>query len=130
LSTVTSGTIIDAVKSKEGLRFDEGGEAYIFVVREVERGFRTDIHQKLAKAKVRFGSSWRHLAEAKDFCRSLLAFDPQDRPTAAEALEHPWMKKKAVGARPADSSRRPESASSTGGGRGPSSVAPLPKIAS
>jgi serine/threonine protein kinase len=52
-----------------------------------------EIHDKLAKFKVRFGKSWKHLDLAKEFCRTLIAFDVDDRPTAAEALKHPWMQK-------------------------------------
>jgi serine/threonine protein kinase len=52
-----------------------------------------EIHDKLAKFKVRFGKSWKHLDEAKDFCRALLAFDVNERITAAEALNHPWLAK-------------------------------------
>mmetsp|Transcript_798 Transcript_798/g.2204 ORF Transcript_798/g.2204 Transcript_798/m.2204 type:complete len:632 (-) Transcript_798:196-2091(-) len=33
---------------------------------------------------------WRS-SEAKDFLRYLLAAEPEDRPTAAQALEHPWL---------------------------------------
>lgn len=39
-------------------------------------------HQKL----------WRS-SEAKDFLRSMLVADPDERPTAAKALEHPWLAK-------------------------------------
>lgn len=31
--------------------------------------------------------------EFLDFMRHLLAWDPQDRPSAKEALEHPWLRK-------------------------------------
>jgi len=35
----------------------------------------------------------------RDFCKSLLAFNPEDRPpSAAEALNHPWFKQQAAGA--------------------------------
>merc|ERR1719506_2941265 len=52
-----------------------------------------EIHDKLEQFKVRFGKSWKHLDLAKDFCRSLLTFNVDDRPTAEEALRHPWMAK-------------------------------------
>eukprot|EP00930_Biecheleria_cincta_P012400 TRINITY_DN11612_c1_g1_i2.p1 TRINITY_DN11612_c1_g1~~TRINITY_DN11612_c1_g1_i2.p1 ORF type:complete len:689 (+),score=139.74 TRINITY_DN11612_c1_g1_i2:61-2067(+) len=39
-------------------------------------------HQKL----------WRS-SEAKDFLRCMLVADPEERPTAAKALEHPWLAK-------------------------------------
>lgn len=31
-------------------------------------------------------------AEAKDFCRLLLNRDPAQRPSAKEALQHPWLR--------------------------------------
>lgn len=34
--------------------------------------------------------------EDEDFIRMLLKPDPRDRPTAAEALEHPWLKDTAL----------------------------------
>jgi calcium-dependent protein kinase len=52
-----------------------------------------EIHDKIEKFKVRFGKSWRHLDQAKDFCHWLLTFDVNARPTAEEALKHPWMAK-------------------------------------
>jgi serine/threonine protein kinase len=51
-----------------------------------------EIYDKLAKYKVRFGRAWDHLPEAKEFCRALLTFDMGARPSADEALQHPWMK--------------------------------------
>jgi calcium/calmodulin-dependent protein kinase I len=50
-----------------------------------------EIHDKLAKFKVRFGKSWKNLDVAKDFCQGLLAFDIGARLSAEEALKHPWM---------------------------------------
>ena len=36
---------------------------------------------------------WRDISvEAKDFIGKLLSFDPKDRPTASEALQHEWFK--------------------------------------
>jgi calcium-dependent protein kinase len=52
-----------------------------------------EIYDKLKAFKVRFGKSWKHLDNAKDFCRVLLEFDVNKRPTAQEALQHPWMAK-------------------------------------
>jgi calcium-dependent protein kinase len=50
-----------------------------------------EIHDKLRKAEVSFGKSWRHMQEAKDFCKALLEFSVDKRPNAEEALKHPWM---------------------------------------
>jgi len=37
---------------------------------------------------------WRHVSnEAKDFIRHLLVVDPKQRMTAAQCLQHPWLKK-------------------------------------
>jgi serine/threonine protein kinase len=52
-----------------------------------------EIHDKLKAFKVRFGSSWKNLEGAKEFCRLLMEFDIAKRPTAREALQHPWMRK-------------------------------------
>jgi serine/threonine protein kinase len=52
-----------------------------------------EIHDKIEKFKVRFGKSWKHLDVAMDFCKSLIAFDVDQRPTAEEAMNHPWMAK-------------------------------------
>jgi calcium-dependent protein kinase len=52
-----------------------------------------EIHDKLAKFKVRFGRSWEQLEDAKEFCKTLLEFDVDRRPSAEEALQHPWMRK-------------------------------------
>ncbi len=36
---------------------------------------------------------WNGISEeAKDFCRMLLQRDPAKRPTAKEALKHPWLR--------------------------------------
>ena len=32
-----------------------------------------------------------HSPQAKDFCRELLQKDPEERMTASEALNHPWI---------------------------------------
>ena len=35
---------------------------------------------------------WQNVSEAaRDFVRTLLTIDPTKRPTAAQALEHPWL---------------------------------------
>lgn len=52
-----------------------------------------EIYDKLDKYNVRFGKSWQHLQQAKDFCRALLEFNVDERPNAEEALKHPWMAK-------------------------------------
>lgn len=51
------------------------------------------IYDKLEKSVVRFGKSWRHMQDAKDFCKTLLEFSVDKRPKAEEALKHPWMAK-------------------------------------
>jgi serine/threonine protein kinase len=54
-----------------------------------------EIHDKLRDAigEVRFGEKWKDLDEAKEFCKVLLTVDVDKRPTASEALNHPWMAK-------------------------------------
>jgi calcium-dependent protein kinase len=52
-----------------------------------------EIYDKLQRFKVRFGRSWKRMDEAKEFCRALLQFDVDKRPSAEEALQHPWMQK-------------------------------------
>merc|ERR1719174_1534882 len=74
-----------------------------------------EIHDKLKAFKVRFGKSWKHLDLAKDFCQTLLTFDVNARPTAEEALKHPFMakfveKRKSVLSRQASRSRSPSPA--------------------
>jgi serine/threonine protein kinase len=56
-----------------------------------------EIHYKLRNTKVSFGRSWKHLQEAKDFCKALMEFDVDKRLNAEEALKHPWMAKLAGG---------------------------------
>lgn len=52
--------------------------------------------QQILKGKVDFGgSSWVGISdEAKDFVRALLHKDAAKRPTALEALHHPFLAKK------------------------------------
>jgi serine/threonine protein kinase len=53
-----------------------------------------EIHDKLRRAlPVSFGKSWKYMYQAQDFCGALLEFDVAKRPTAEEALRHPWMEK-------------------------------------
>jgi calcium-dependent protein kinase len=66
---------------------DEPGENYVGSPKMLE------IHEKLRRAEVRFGETWEGLDLMKDFCQSLIKFDASERPTAKQALKHPWMKK-------------------------------------
>jgi serine/threonine protein kinase len=52
-----------------------------------------EIYDKLEKFEVRYGKSWKHMDQAKDFCKTLLEFSVDKRPNAEEALKHPWMAK-------------------------------------
>jgi serine/threonine protein kinase len=52
-----------------------------------------EIHDKLLKAEVSFGRSWKHLPEAKEFCKALLEVDLDKRLNAEDALKHPWVAK-------------------------------------
>jgi len=39
------------------------------------------------------GPEWDHISEyGKDLIRKMLQLDPNDRITASQALEHPWIK--------------------------------------
>jgi serine/threonine protein kinase len=49
-----------------------------------------EIYDKLQRYKVRFGRPFDPYPEAKDLCMRMLEFDPDKRPDAAEALQHPW----------------------------------------
>jgi serine/threonine protein kinase len=49
------------------------------------------IHAKLRKTKVRYGKKWTDSWQAKSFCKALLEHNYAERPTAEEALKHPWM---------------------------------------
>jgi calcium-dependent protein kinase len=51
------------------------------------------IYDRLLKAKVRWSSSsWTDIPEVRTFCQKLMAFRPEDRLTAEEALDDPWLK--------------------------------------
>jgi Ca2+-binding EF-hand superfamily protein len=56
-----------------------------------------DICDRIEEGKVIFDDEpdiWDSVTdEAKDFIRSLLAYEEKDRPTAYEALQHPWLTK-------------------------------------
>jgi len=56
---------------------------------------RESIVKRIMKCKFTFdGPSWKHVSpEAKSFVSSLLQFEPEDRPTAEQALRSPWLKK-------------------------------------
>jgi serine/threonine protein kinase len=48
--------------------------------------------QQVRAGTVYYGSTFRKLsAEAQDFIRCLLTVDPDQRPSAVEALQHPWL---------------------------------------
>eukprot|EP00397_Hematodinium_sp_SG-2012_P017819 GEMP01018233.1.p1 GENE.GEMP01018233.1~~GEMP01018233.1.p1 ORF type:complete len:330 (+),score=81.39 GEMP01018233.1:229-1218(+) len=51
------------------------------------------IYDRLKDAKVDFSCApWPDFPQARDLCQQLLAFDPGDRsPSAAAALNHPWL---------------------------------------
>jgi serine/threonine protein kinase len=50
-----------------------------------------EIHDKLRNYKIHFGRPWKHMDQAKNFCKSLLEVDVSKRPSAEEAMKHPWM---------------------------------------
>ena len=52
------------------------------------------VFRRILNNKVSFeGPEWDRISsEAKDLCGKLLQKDPKKRPTAAEALEHPWLR--------------------------------------
>ncbi|RIB28636.1 kinase-like domain-containing protein [Gigaspora rosea] len=54
---------------------------------------RYAFYEEVTNARVRFEDRfWRNVSEdAKDFIRSLLTLDPEQRPSAKEALTHKWM---------------------------------------
>ncbi|KAL7546107.1 hypothetical protein ACHAWF_009439 [Thalassiosira exigua] len=58
-----------------------------------------DIFEAIKKGKFAFPSStWSDKSDdAKDFIEALLDMAPGDRPTASEALKHPWIQKNAGG---------------------------------
>jgi len=52
------------------------------------------IQNSLKNAKVNFDHPpLKQHPDACDIIRKMISYDPEDRPTVAEALEHPWMKK-------------------------------------
>jgi serine/threonine protein kinase len=50
-----------------------------------------EIYDKMRAFKVRWGSAWDSLPLAMEFCKWLMAFDVEKRPTAEQALGHPWI---------------------------------------
>jgi hypothetical protein len=52
-----------------------------------------EIRDKVCAAEVVFGRDWEQMEQAQDFCKALLELDPDRRPCAKLALEHPWMAK-------------------------------------
>lgn len=57
-----------------------------------------DIFQQNRAGQVVFGDRFRRLSrDARDFVVRLLASDPADRPSARQALRHPWLQQAAKG---------------------------------
>ena len=56
---------------------------------------KQDVMQNIKKVKYNFKAhKWDSISQdAKDFVSSLLVYDADDRPTANEALQHPWLAK-------------------------------------
>ena len=52
----------------------------------------SEIYAKLSRTRVRFGRAFDPYPKAKDLCMSMLSFDVNKRPDAAEALQHPWFR--------------------------------------
>ncbi|KXS10155.1 Pkinase-domain-containing protein [Gonapodya prolifera JEL478] len=54
-----------------------------------------EIYRKIAEGKTDFAPAiWSRISPAaQDFCASLMQLDPDARPTAHEALHHPWLEK-------------------------------------
>ena len=54
----------------------------------------TEIENKVLQGSFNFEDSiWNSISEnGKDFITKLLTFEQSDRPTAEEALKHPWFK--------------------------------------
>jgi serine/threonine protein kinase len=65
---------------------DQPGENYVCSPKMAE------INGKLMKFNVRFGRSWDPFPQAKAFCQMMIDLDDSKRPTAMEALNHPWMR--------------------------------------
>lgn len=64
---------------------------------------KREIAQKIIKGEFSMDGDpdWENVSQpAKDFCKSLLSYDPADRPTASTALNHPWLRKTAQLATP------------------------------
>jgi serine/threonine protein kinase len=54
-------------------------------------GSKQNLMQKVKRGEVYYGSRFKGLSlEAQDFIRAVLTVDPQQRPSAAECLRHPW----------------------------------------
>lgn len=55
-------------------------------------GSKSEVERKSRAALVDFSDTFRRLPEeAQELVHSLLALDPRSRPSAAEALRHPWL---------------------------------------
>jgi serine/threonine protein kinase len=54
---------------------------------------RASTHPRVPDLQIKFsGSTWRQVSPAaKDCIRAMLTPDPQQRPTAADLLQHPWL---------------------------------------
>merc|ERR1712232_222209 len=54
--------------------------------------------QKILTCQYELGEGWEFVSDAaKDFVKALLVKDPKKRLTAAQAMEHPWIKNAASG---------------------------------
>eukprot|EP00913_Durusdinium_trenchii_P010343 g9699.t1 len=50
-----------------------------------------EIADKVRKSALNWDSDFKDKAMGCDFCKQLMNFDPEQRPSAEEALEHPWL---------------------------------------
>jgi len=76
-----------------------GAIAYILLSGKLPFDGATDkeIARKIVNGKYSMGGKdWANVSQpAKEFCMSLLTYDPVKRPSAAEALQNPWLRKNA-----------------------------------
>lgn len=50
-----------------------------------------EIADKLRQADLNWEKDFKENGLAADFCKQLMSLEPEDRPSADEALEHPWL---------------------------------------